>query len=326
MGYAFIIYSSKDLEYVNALRKAFADYGIETWMAPGDIPVGSTYSGVILRAIKGADCLVLMLTNHSQTSIWVDKEVEKALANGKTIVPIALENIKLNDNFEFYLGNQQIVPVRQLSDNNEELVAIINRVRSLTKTDKGHSNLSDPAIQDETDEVSTYLTKAKNGDVDAQYKLASMYSRGRDGLSKDKDKAFFWYTKAAESGHALAQYSLAWAYKRGEGIKENPKKAFFWFEEAANGGNIYAISNVGTCYRTGYGVEKDSSKAVEWLRRADFSSVCCMQLGELYELGEGVEKDLLKALSYYEKAEILGGVGEQPKRGIKRIKGKIRNQ
>ena len=132
MGYVFISYSTKDSEYANALRKAFSEHGIKTWMAPGDIPAGSTYAGVITKAIKDADCLILLLTDHSQNSIWVDKEVERALAYGKAIIPIALDSIKLNDNFELYLGNKQIVLVKQLSAASEDFLRIICQVRALT--------------------------------------------------------------------------------------------------------------------------------------------------------------------------------------------------
>ena len=75
MGYVFISYSSKNLEYADAMRNLLKNIGVKTWMAPGDIPAGSTYAGVITRALKGSDCLVLLLTDDSQKSTWVDKEV-----------------------------------------------------------------------------------------------------------------------------------------------------------------------------------------------------------------------------------------------------------
>ena len=132
MGYVFISYSSEDKEYAETIKKEFEKNGIKTWMAPGDIPAGSSYAGVITKALKETDALVLLLTNHSQESKWVDKEVERAINYRKIIIPIALENVKLNDNFEFYLRNQQIVLVRQLSENNDELAKIIMQLKALT--------------------------------------------------------------------------------------------------------------------------------------------------------------------------------------------------
>ena len=131
MGYAFISYSSRNLDDAMTLRRFLAKRGVDTWMAPGDIPAGSTYAGVITRAIKGAECLVLLLTDDSQNSKWVDKEVERALTYGKAVIPVALGDMTLNDNFEFYLGNQQIIPVRHIGDDNKELLKIIDQIIKL---------------------------------------------------------------------------------------------------------------------------------------------------------------------------------------------------
>ncbi len=132
MGHVFISYSSEEKDYADTIKEEFNKNGIKTWMAPGDIPAGSSYAGVIINALKEADALVLLLTENSQKSVFVDKEVERAINYRKTIIPIALENVKLNDSFEFYLGNQQIVQVRQLNDKNPELAKIIRQLKVLT--------------------------------------------------------------------------------------------------------------------------------------------------------------------------------------------------
>ena len=149
MGYAFISYSSRNIEDAMALNGALMDRGIKTWMAPGDIPAGSTYAGVITRAIKGAECLVLLLTEASQNSNWVDKEVDRALSYRKPIIPVALDSLVLNDNFEFYLSNQQIVPVRQISTNNQEFMKITDQVKKLTEQEADKENI-DAVLKDVT--------------------------------------------------------------------------------------------------------------------------------------------------------------------------------
>ena len=77
MGYAFISYSSKNTEDAKALNSALMNKGIQTWMAPGDIPAGSSYASVITKAIKGAECLVILLTDDALNSIWVEKRSRK---------------------------------------------------------------------------------------------------------------------------------------------------------------------------------------------------------------------------------------------------------
>ncbi|MBQ2481415.1 MAG: SEL1-like repeat protein, partial [Treponema sp.] len=49
--------------------------------------------------------------------------------------------------------------------------------------------------------------KAEQGYADAQYNLGVMYDCGR-GVEQDYEKAFEWYTKAAEQGNAYAQNDL----------------------------------------------------------------------------------------------------------------------
>ena len=128
MGYAFISYSSKNTEDAKALNSALMNKGIQTWMAPGDIPAGSSYASVITKAIKGAECLVILLTDDALNSIWVEKEVNSALSYRKPVIPVALGKLELNDSFELYLGNQQIVPVKQISNDNDEFLRIIAQI------------------------------------------------------------------------------------------------------------------------------------------------------------------------------------------------------
>lgn len=52
-------------------------------MASYDIPAGSKYAGVITCAIRGSACLVLVLTEASQSSLGVDKGVKLVLKEGK---------------------------------------------------------------------------------------------------------------------------------------------------------------------------------------------------------------------------------------------------
>lgn len=192
MGYAFISYSTKDLEYVKVLHKLLSEHGIETWIAPGDIPAGSTYAGVIVRAIKGSECLVLLLTEHAQNSKWVDKEVERALSFGKIIIPIALESIQLNDNFEFYLGNQQIIPVRQFSNENESMLRLIQQIQSITnaKTNCKQQQIGlDKNVEQEfanvLEKLCNYLNDFSKSFSTGDLELFNATSRGMDSVIKE---------------------------------------------------------------------------------------------------------------------------------------------
>ena len=48
---------------------------------------------------------------------------------------------------------------------------------------------------------------ANAGDATAEYNLGSMYYKG-EGVIKDYKEAVKWFTKAAEQGFAMAQFTL----------------------------------------------------------------------------------------------------------------------
>ena len=104
MGYVFISYSTKNKILAEAMRDLLKSEGVETWMAPKDIPAGSKYAQVINRSIKDCSCFLLMLSNDAQNSVWVAKEVERAVNYRKPVIPVQIENVALNDEFELYIS------------------------------------------------------------------------------------------------------------------------------------------------------------------------------------------------------------------------------
>ncbi len=61
-----------------------------------------------------------------------------------------------------------------------------------------------------------------------------------DGAQEDESEAAKWYRRAAEQGHAGAQYELGVCYYDGEGVEENEEEALKWFRKAAAQGNADA--------------------------------------------------------------------------------------
>ncbi len=82
-------------------------------------------------------------------------------------------------------------------------------------------------------ELRAVTHEAEQGDREACYRLARMYSSG-EGAPQSMDAAARWYLAAAERGHDLAAYKLAFLYMGGRGL---PRKDFVqahrWFSVAA---------------------------------------------------------------------------------------------
>eukprot|EP00808_Paulinella_micropora_P026359 g64172.t1 len=87
-------------------------------------------------------------------------------------------------------------------------------------------------------------------------RLAECYKTGA-GVPEDATKALKWYTKAADRGHAEAQYELAEHYWYGSG--DAPYRP-------AEQGNPGAQFSLGVSYASGMGVGQDDAKAVECFR------------------------------------------------------------
>ena len=103
----FISYKSDEFDDANWVRSILENNGISCWMAPSCIPGGSNYAQEIPKAIKGCKVFVLILSQKSQESKWVPKEIDQAINEGKIIMPFMIENCSLKDDFNFYLSNIQ---------------------------------------------------------------------------------------------------------------------------------------------------------------------------------------------------------------------------
>lgn len=107
--YAFISYSTKDVLFVNNLTDLLKSCQISYWKAPEMIPAGSNYAKEIPQAIQECELFILVLSESSQESIWVEKEIDTAIRYRKTIIPIRIDNVVLNEMYSFYLNNVQFV-------------------------------------------------------------------------------------------------------------------------------------------------------------------------------------------------------------------------
>ena len=105
----FISYSSKDSKIVEKIVAMLKEAGISYWKAPEMIPAGSNYAREIPRAIAQCQVFLLVISSYSQESIWVEKEIDCAINDRKTIVPLKLTEDDLSDMFRFYLNNVQTI-------------------------------------------------------------------------------------------------------------------------------------------------------------------------------------------------------------------------
>ena len=323
MGYVFISYSTANQNSADALRNLFAKHGYGTWMAPYDIPPGRKYAEVINKAIKGCDCFALLLTNQSQDSIWVAKEVERAVHYRKLLIPITLENVVLNDEFEFYISTDQIVPVQTISTDSAEIRKILQTLSVYVGQSDGRvpeeqtppatvAATPAPAVTDHWEQyklgfayefgqgkpqdykqaVYWYQLAANQENSWAQNRLGDCYYAGH-GVEQSYETAAQWYARGAQNEDNTAQYNLGMCYYQGRGVVFSYAKAFTWFQKSANLGLPAAQYQLGVCYLYAQGTARDHGQAFYWLKQAAEQGIqaACPLLAECYEKGLGTAVD-----------------------------------
>jgi TPR repeat protein len=74
---------------------------------------------------------------------------------------------------------------------------------------------------------------ARDGNMDAQYLLGSLFSSGSTGVAQDGVEAVKWLARAAEQGHHQAANALGMMYVSGLGVKIDEAEAKKWFALSA---------------------------------------------------------------------------------------------
>lgn len=120
---------------------------------------------------------------------------------------------------------------------------------------------------------------------------------------------YYWFSKAAQSNNAYAQYSIAFMYIKGLFVEKDDTQVIKWMKLAAENGYTEAQKNMGEYYYYGsFGCRRDMKEAIKWYEMGAKSNepTCVFTLGLIYEEGDGVQKNILKAADWYQKGAQAG--------------------
>jgi TIR domain/Pentapeptide repeats (8 copies) len=93
----FLSCSSKDKEFAERLHADLQSKGVRCWFAPEDLKIGDKFRSRIDESIRIFDKLMLILSQDSITSPWVEDEVEAALERERRESRLVLFPVRLDD-------------------------------------------------------------------------------------------------------------------------------------------------------------------------------------------------------------------------------------
>ena len=103
----FISHSSHDAEKASGICSVLEGDGHSCFIAPRDIRPGREYAEEIINGISGSEILLLLLSEQSNQSPHVLREVERAGSSRIPIIVYKLEEVTLTKSMEYFLMTNQ---------------------------------------------------------------------------------------------------------------------------------------------------------------------------------------------------------------------------
>ena len=132
--------------------------------------------------------------------------------------------------------------------------------------DRGENLLAGHWGERKPDEAAVWFRKAAEaGHAGAQFQLGVMYGAGL-GMPADPAVSAAWYRRAAEQGERTAQYNLAVMLMRGDGVERDPDAAMVTSRSRAGPGGGTDRARRHPCQ--GHRVAADTEAACGWYEKA----------------------------------------------------------
>jgi len=93
----FISYSSQDEAFAQRLHADLQQKGVRCWFAPEDMKIGDKIRPTIDQSIRIHDKLLIILSENSLHSAWVESEVEKAFEEERKRKQTVLFPVRLDE-------------------------------------------------------------------------------------------------------------------------------------------------------------------------------------------------------------------------------------
>src|SRR5271165_4255741 len=100
----FVSYASGDKPVADAVCATLESHGIRCWIAPRDVLPGLHYGEAIIDAIHECRIMVLVFSSKANLSGHIPKEIERAVSQGLTIMPLRIEDVAPAKSLDYFIG------------------------------------------------------------------------------------------------------------------------------------------------------------------------------------------------------------------------------
>ncbi len=105
----FISHSSKEAEKANIMCDKLEQSGYTCFIAPRNIRSGYVYAEELANGVDTSDVILLMLSQESNRSPHVLREIERAVTRSIPIVVYKMEEVELTKSMEYFLMTHQFM-------------------------------------------------------------------------------------------------------------------------------------------------------------------------------------------------------------------------
>src|SRR6188508_1174186 len=130
MADIFVSYASPDRDVAFRIVSFLEEQGITCWVAPRDVPPGVEYGQAIISGIEQSSALVLILSDQSNDSQFVRKEVERAVSKTKPVLPVRIREVTPSGSLEFFISSAQWVDAWK-SPMEQHLLPLVNAIKAI---------------------------------------------------------------------------------------------------------------------------------------------------------------------------------------------------
>lgn len=130
----FVSYASADRDAAFRIVGFLEGQGIHCWVAPRDVAPGVEYGHAIINAIEQCKALVLVLSDQSNDSQFVRKEVERAVSKTKVVLPVRIREVTPSGSLEFYISSAQWVDAWK-TPMEQHLMPLVAAIKAMSSSD-----------------------------------------------------------------------------------------------------------------------------------------------------------------------------------------------